>query len=138
MVRNERTPLRAVIYTRISHDPTGNAEGVTRQEEACRKLAAELGWSVVEVKVDDDRTAVGKSGQRARRPAYAELLDMLAAGEADAVIVWHTDRLYRQARDLEPLIEIVERTHVLIRPVKQGSWTWPPRPAGWSPVSSPA
>ncbi|WP_405773400.1 recombinase family protein [Streptomyces sp. NBC_01538] len=120
MVRNERTPLRAVIYTRISHDPTGNAEGVTRQEEACRKLAAELGWSVVEVKVDDDRTAVGKSGQRARRPAYAELLDMLAAGEADAVIVWHTDRLYRQARDLEPLIEIVERTHVLIRPVKQG------------------
>ncbi|WP_432192820.1 recombinase family protein [Streptomyces sp. bgisy027] len=30
------------------------------------------------------------------------------------------DRLYRQARDLEPLIDIVERTHVLIRPVKQG------------------
>ncbi|MDT9695178.1 recombinase family protein [Streptomyces sp. P17] len=120
MVRNERTPLRAVIYTRISHEPTGKAEGVTRQEEACRKLAADLGWSVVAVKVDDDRTAVGKSGQRARRPAYAELLDMLSAGEADAVLVWHTDRLYRQARDLEPLIEIVERTHVLIRPVKQG------------------
>ncbi|MFF3378364.1 recombinase family protein [Streptomyces sp. NPDC002680] len=120
MVRNERTPLRAVIYTRISHDSTGKAEGVTRQEEACRKLAADLGWSVVAVKVDDDRTAVGKSGRRARRPAYAELLDMLAAGEAEAVIVWHADRLYRQARDLEPLIEIVERRHVLIRPVKQG------------------
>lgn len=113
MVRTERTPLRAVIYARISHDPTGKAEGVTRQEEACRKLAAELGWF-------DDRTAVGKSGQRAKRPAYAALLDMLSAGEADAVLVWHTDRLYRQARDLEPLIEIVERTHVLIRPVKQG------------------
>lgn len=120
MARTERTPLRAVIYTRISNDPTGKAEGVTRQEDACRKLAAELGWSVVAVKVDDDRTAVGKSGQRARRPAYAELLDMLSAGEVDAVLVWHTDRLYRQARDLEPLIEIVERTHVLIRPVKQG------------------
>lgn len=36
------------------------------------------------------------------------------------MLVWHTDRLYRQARDLEPLIEIVERTHVVIRPVKQG------------------
>ncbi|MFF7749815.1 recombinase family protein [Streptomyces sp. NPDC007971] len=112
--------LRAVVYTRISHDPSGKAEGVTRQQEACRKLAAELGWRIVGVKTDDDRTAIGKSGDRARRPAYAELLDMLSAGEADAVLVWHTDRLYRQARDLEPLIGIVERTHVLIRPVKQG------------------
>ncbi|KUM85176.1 MULTISPECIES: recombinase family protein [Streptomyces] len=112
--------LRAVIYTRISHDPSGKAEGVTRQQEACRKLAAELGWRIVGVKTDDDRTAIGKSGDRARRPAYAELLDMLSAREVDAVLVWHTDRLYRQARDLEPLIDIVERTHVVIRPVKQG------------------
>ncbi|UXX95791.1 recombinase family protein [Streptomyces sp. AD2-2] len=114
------SPLRAVIYARISNDPTGQAEGVTRQQEACQKLAAELGWRVVGVKIDDDLTAIGKRGQRAKRPAFAELLDMLSAREADAVIVWHTDRLYRQARDLEPLIEIVDRTHAIIRPVQQG------------------
>ncbi|MEV2226992.1 recombinase family protein [Streptomyces phaeochromogenes] len=112
--------VRAVIYTRISSDPTGNAGGVTRQEEACRKLAADLGWRVVGVKVDDDLTAIGKGSRRAQRPGYTAVLDMLTAREADAVIVWHTDRLYRQARDLEPLIEIVDRTHAVIRPVQQG------------------
>ncbi|WP_432192821.1 recombinase family protein [Streptomyces sp. bgisy027] len=90
MATNWTEPLRAVIYTRISHDPSGKADGVTRQEDACRKLAAELGWVVIAVKTDDDRTAIGKRGQRARRPGYAALLDMLAAREADAVLVWHT------------------------------------------------
>lgn len=120
MVRTVNAPLRAVIYARISHDPDGKAEGVARQEAACRKLAAELGWVVVGVKSDDDRTAIGKRGQRARRPGYAAVLDLLAARAADAVLVWHTDRLYRQARDLEPLIDIVDRTHAVIRPVVQG------------------
>ncbi|MCP3819628.1 recombinase family protein [Streptomyces sp. A3M-1-3] len=120
MARTVNALLRTVIYTRISHDPDGKAEGVARQEAACRKLAAELGWVVIGVETDDDRTAIGKRGQRARRPGYAAALDMLAAGAADAVLVWHTDRLYRQARDLEPLIDIVDRTHAVIRPVVQG------------------
>ncbi|MGW0878300.1 hypothetical protein [Streptomyces sp. NPDC002671] len=67
MTNTTNSPLRAVFYTRISHDPTGKAEGVTRQEEACRKLAADLGWRVVAVKTDDDLTAIGKRGQRAQR-----------------------------------------------------------------------
>lgn len=121
MTTNTTNPqLRAVIYTRISENPNGVSDGVDRQEEACRKLAVDLGWKVVGVKVDDDRTAIGKNGLRAKRPGYTALLDMLSAREADAVIVWHTDRLYRQARDLEPLIDIVEQTHAVVRPVMQG------------------
>lgn len=121
MTTNTANPqLRAIIYTRISEDRDSDSLGVTRQEEACRKLAADLGWRVVAVKIDDDRTAYGKSGQRARRPAFAALLGMLAAREADAVIVWHVDRLYRQARDLEPLIDVVERTGAVVRPVTHG------------------
>ncbi|MFF0015195.1 recombinase family protein [Streptomyces sp. NPDC005374] len=111
---------RAVIYARISEDRDGDQLGVARQEEACRKLAADLGWHVVGVLVDDDKTAYGKSGQRAKRPAFATLLDMLTAREADAVLVWHVDRLYRQARDLEPLIDVVERTGAVVRPVTHG------------------
>lgn len=110
----------AVIYTRISSDPTNNLDGVGRQEEQCRKLAADLGWNVVAVKIDDDKTAIGKRGLRAKRPGYAAVLSMLEDREADAVIVWHTDRLYRQSRDLEPLIDIVDRTRAVIRPVMQG------------------
>ncbi|MFD8519365.1 recombinase family protein [Streptomyces capillispiralis] len=111
---------RAVIYTRISEDRNGDQLGVGRQEDACRKLASDLGWLVVRVLEDDDRTAYGKNGLRAKRPAYAELLDLLAGGQADAVIVWHVDRLYRQARDLEPLIDVVERTGAAVRPVTHG------------------
>ncbi|MFG3205005.1 recombinase family protein [Streptomyces sp. NPDC048192] len=111
---------RAVIYTRISEDRDGDQLGVGRQEDACRKLAADLGWHVVGVKVDDDKTAYGKNGMRAQRPAYAALLDMLSTREADAVLVWHVDRLYRQARDLEPLIDVVERTGAVVRPVTHG------------------
>lgn len=112
--------VKAVIYTRISADRDGDQLGVGRQEKACRELADTLGWKVIAVKIDDDRTAYGKSGMRARRPGYAALLDMLSTGEANAVLCWHVDRLYRQARDLEPLIDIVERTGALIRPVTMG------------------
>ncbi|MGW6260785.1 recombinase family protein [Streptomyces sp. NPDC055085] len=121
MTQNTTNPQRkAVIYTRISEDRDGDQLGVGRQEEACRKLASDLGWVVVGVKVDDDKTAYGRNGMRAKRPAYAELLDMLAERRADAVLVWHTDRLYRQARDLEPLIDVVERTGSVVRPVTHG------------------
>lgn len=94
---------RVVIYTRISNDPTGLAAGVTRQETECRKLAASLGMTVVEpVQVDNDLTAY----KGRKRPAYQRVLAMLRDGHADAVIVWHVDRLYRQLRDLEPLIDM--------------------------------
>lgn len=111
---------KAVIYTRISEDRDGDQLGTGRQEAACRALASDLGWLVVRVLEDDDRTAYGKNGIRAKRPAYGELLDLLADGRADAVIVWHVDRLYRQARDLEPLIDVVERTGAVVRPVTHG------------------
>lgn len=121
MTTNTTNPQRrAVIYTRISEDRDGDQLGTGRQEAACRQLATDLGWLVVRVLQDDDRTAYGKNGMRAKRPAYAELLDLLADGRADAVIVWHVDRLYRQARDLEPLIDVVERTGTVVRPVTHG------------------
>jgi len=101
---------RVVIYTRISNDPTGLAAGVTRQETECRKLAANLGMQVVEpVQVDNDLTAY----KGRKRPAYQRVLGMLRDGVADTVIVWHVDRLYRQLRDLEPLIELGASVHTV-------------------------
>ena len=40
--------FRAAIYARISQDRSGAQSGVTRQLEDTRKLAADLGWEVVE------------------------------------------------------------------------------------------
>lgn len=52
----------AVVYARISSDPSGRALGVGRQVEDCRRLADALGWPVVEEYVDNDLSAY--SGKR--------------------------------------------------------------------------
>jgi site-specific DNA recombinase len=44
-----------------------------------------------------------------RRPGWERLLERAESGESDGIIVWHTDRLFRQPRDLEALIELGDR-----------------------------
>lgn len=107
---------RALIYCRISSDPTGRAAGVQRQETECRELADQLGWEVLEVLVDNDISAY--SGKR--RPAYEKLMDAIRTGAADAIVAWHTDRLYRRSRDLTELIDIANDHKIAIRTVTSG------------------
>jgi site-specific DNA recombinase len=102
----DETPRRrAAIYTRISQDREGAGLGVERQETDCRALAEKLGWDIVAVHSDNDLSAY--SGKP--RPGYLALLQDLRAGTADAVIVWHTDRLHRHPFELEEYISICER-----------------------------
>lgn len=91
------------MYARISSDQDGTALGVQRQVEDCRKLAGELGWVVAEEYVDNDISAY--SGKK--RPAYEAMLEDLAAGRRDAVIVYHADRLTRRPIELEQFLEVV-------------------------------
>jgi len=91
------TPQFAAIYARISSDQEGTGKGVERQLEDCRKLTAERGWSVAGEYVDNDVSAY--SGKR--RPAYERMLSDIVAGERDAVVVYHLDRLHRQPLELE-------------------------------------
>lgn len=93
--------LRAAIYARISSDD-GTALGVARQVEDCRKLAADLGWQVVDEYVDNDVSAY--SGKR--RPAYQRLLADLGDGLVDAVVAYHADRLTRRPIELEHFVEV--------------------------------
>ena len=86
-------PRAAAIYARISSDQDGRALGVQRQVEDCRKLAAQLGWAVAEEYVDNDLSAY--SGKQ--RPAYQRMLADLRDGQRDAVLIYHLDRLTRQA-----------------------------------------
>ncbi|MGW3022455.1 recombinase family protein [Streptomyces sp. NPDC001221] len=117
MTETTEPQVRAVIYTRISSDPTGRAAGVERQEKDCRSLARELGWKVVQVRRDNDISAY--SGKT--RPGFRELLADISAGRADAVLAWHSDRLYRRLPDLEDLIKAVQARHVPIRTVRAGT-----------------
>src|SRR5215218_3344003 len=101
----ETSRRRAATYTRISQDRTGAGLGVERQETDCRALAERLGWEIVAVHSDNDLSAY--SGKP--RPGYRALLADLRAGVADAVIVWHTDRLHRHPSELEEYLSICER-----------------------------
>lgn len=110
--------MKAAIYCRISLDATGEELGVTRQLEDCKALAGTLGWDVLEVYVDNDISA--SSGKA--RPQYRAMLEAIKAGEIEAVIAWHPDRLYRKLRDLEELIEVAESRALSIRTVRAGEF----------------
>jgi site-specific DNA recombinase len=98
--------IRAGIYTRISQDREGKELGVDRQEEDCRKLAADLTFEVVEPVYSDNDLSASK--RDVERPDYDRMWRDLAAGRIDAVLAYHPDRLYRRLRYLEDLVDVVE------------------------------
>lgn len=107
----------AAIYLRISQDSTGQALGVTRQQEDCTELAKVLGWDVTEVYTDNDISAT--SGKA--RPAYRRMLADIDAGRIDGIVAWHADRLYRKAVDLGELVDICKRHNTQIATVRAGT-----------------
>ncbi|WP_396935764.1 recombinase family protein [Mycolicibacterium sp.] len=110
--------MAVAIYTRISHDKTGNQAGVERQAKECRELAAARGLSVTIEHSDNDISAF--SGRR--RPGFENLLRDVQNGIVDTIIVWHPDRLYRRSADLELLINLVEKNRVKILSVTAGDF----------------
>lgn len=98
-------PRAAAIYARISSDRDGDQLGVKRQIADCETFAAQRGWPVRDVYVDDDLSAY--SGKP--RPDYRRMLADIQDGVVDAVIVWHLDRLLRQPRELEEFLEVCDR-----------------------------
>ncbi|MCQ4119848.1 recombinase family protein [Rhodococcus tibetensis] len=107
---------RAVVYTRISADREGAGLGVERQRQDCEALAEMLGWTIVETFADNDISAY--SGKP--RPGYLAMLDTLEAGNADAVLAWHADRLHRSPAELEGFIDLCDRKGVVVRTVQAG------------------
>ena len=123
--------MHAVLYTRISQDATGERAGVSRQLDDCTLLAEKIGATVVNHFDDNDISAFnGKT-----RPGFEAMLDMLKRGEADAIIVWHPDRLYRSMKDLERLIDVVDTAGSRSAPLTAATSTCPTAPAGCSPGS---
>jgi DNA invertase Pin-like site-specific DNA recombinase len=93
------------------------SKGIGRQEEDARALAKRLGWTVVKVIPEDDTSAFkrrkiklpdGTIALRTVRPGFRAALDGLASGEYDGLIADDLDRVARDPRDLEDLIDVVE------------------------------
>lgn len=95
----------AGIYTRLSSDPDGTSTATARQQQDCRQLAELRGFAVAQVYEDNDLSAYKK---KVVRPAFERMLVDLKSGRVDVVIVWKSDRLARQPRDLERFIDAAE------------------------------
>ncbi|WP_326787847.1 recombinase family protein [Streptomyces sp. NBC_00151] len=116
-------PTRAVLLVRISDDKAQDAKGVGRQEDDGRALAERLGWTITEVVVENDTSAYkrrkiklpdGSAGLRTVRPGFRAVLDKLSSGECDGLLAYDLDRVARDPRDLEDLIDVVESRRPLI------------------------
>jgi DNA invertase Pin-like site-specific DNA recombinase len=97
-------PLRVVLYRRVSTDEqAADGHGLAAQHATLRAEVDRRGWSVVA-----DLEDGGVSGGRplSRRPAGAQALQLLAAGDADALVVAKADRLSRSLVDLAGLMDL--------------------------------
>ncbi|MEV6212718.1 recombinase family protein [Kitasatospora sp. NPDC051914] len=95
----------AAIYCRISHVNDEDQTGVERQERVCRDIAERLGLTVRDdrVFVDNNRSAWKRDR---KRPGWNALLDEAREGGVRHILTYHPDRLMRQPRDLEELLQI--------------------------------
>lgn len=100
-----KDPVKAVIYCRISLAIDGNTAKVKRQEKLCRALAKRLGWEVVHVYCDNNKSAWRRDRNR---PDWDAMLAAIEQDEIDAVIIYHGDRLIRQPWDLEKLLSLAD------------------------------
>jgi len=114
--RSLRPPASStVIYARQSLDRDGSGAAVERQLAECRDLADRLSLVIAEEYVDNDVSA-----STGRRPQFARLLEAIKRGDVATIVVWHTDRLYRQVRDLVSIVETAERHALKIHTVRAG------------------
>jgi DNA invertase Pin-like site-specific DNA recombinase len=110
--------VRCGIYVRISRDAEGKALGVERQEQDCRKQAERLGWTVVRVYDDNDRSASTLS--KKPRPEFERMMEDARAGRLDAILAYSTSRLTRRPREFSDLIDLLKETGITLDTVVSG------------------
>nr|WP_274380751.1 recombinase family protein [Nesterenkonia muleiensis] len=104
------------MYLRISANRTSDHASIEQQRADCTTLAAQLGYTEVIEFVDE---AVSAYHHRTR-PQYQRLLDHVEHAPAATIIIWHMDRLYRQPRELEELLDLLDARPVRVESVQGG------------------
>lgn len=103
--------LRCAIYTRKSTDEglDQTFNSLDAQREACAAYIlsqAGEGWVGLKDIYDDG----GFSGGNIERPALKRLLEEIAAGNVDVVVVYKVDRLTRSLADFARIVEILDKS----------------------------
>jgi site-specific DNA recombinase len=110
---------QAGIYVRISYARAGEIEsGVAKRGEVvaeekqlppCLALCDRLGWKVSDTYVDPNDSGYKENPSPRVRKQWRRLIEDVKAGRIDAIVAWHPDRLTRQPKENEELIELVDR-----------------------------
>ena len=107
----------SAVYLRISKDKGLGTEdeglAVDRQRKDIHKLLKAKGWEIGKEYLDNDVSASGK----VPRPEYERMLADFEAGEIDAITAWKLDRLWRVPKELEHIIDLVEKTSLTVATV---------------------
>ena len=104
------------VYARLSMDRDGTQTATARQIADARTLAELRGWDIVAVYEDVDLSAYKKG---VVRPEYERMLEDLADGEIDGVIVWKLDRLVRRAAEFERFWKVCEDAGAILASVNE-------------------
>ena len=113
-----RCPPRSGTTLRISEDRRDGA-GVERQEKECRELAdsARPGrWATC----SPTTTFRRRPTRGKRRDDFARMVEAIKAGRINAVIAWHSDRMFRQPEEHEPYIKLCQKFGVQNAAVRVG------------------
>lgn len=112
--------LRCAIYTRKSSEEglDQSFNSLDAQRDACEAYIISQkseGWACLSAGYDDG----GWSGGTMDRPGLRQLLDDIAAGKVDIVVVYKVDRLTRSLADFAKMVELFDRHEVSFVSVTQ-------------------
>ncbi len=93
------------VYARISKSEDGDVTKTDRQIADCVAELERRGLPIGKVHEDPNKSAWRKD---VRRRGFEALLKRFEDGEISGCIVWSVDRLLRQPRDLEKIIDMAE------------------------------
>lgn len=115
---------KACIYIRTSTERQGDKVSPDEQEKACRQLADEQGYKIVEVYRDIEKYKVGKkmvepSGTRADRPAFKKMIADGYQGKFEIIIAWKEDRLIRGFSPVASFDDLLSNTKIECKLVKE-------------------
>lgn len=101
--------MRAAIYCRLSKNRRGKKANVHDQKRDCLDYIDGQGWEHVDSYIDDGISASDKSEKP--REQFLRMMADLRAGLIDVIVASEFTRLYRRPRELEELLDPVDRFH---------------------------
>lgn len=112
--------IRCAIYTRKSSEDGLEQEfnSLHAQREACAAYVASQkheGWVLLTDHYDDG----GLSGGSLERPALQQLLEDVASGRVDQIIVYKIDRLTRSLSDFSKIVDVLDEAEASFVSVTQ-------------------